>query len=156
MSNFADDLAAAKAKRKNEPISVLVDVLVNEELVRLKFTELPAERWADICAHSPVRPEVLYDEQYGYNIHSACRMAAPLCGVRVVAGEDVPLEMRRDPSTGRVVGSEWDDLFDVISGHEFGLIADAIWELNEWGPQQRLEAAKKASTLASAVNSPSP
>jgi hypothetical protein len=155
MSDFKTALATAKAKRSSEPASAFVEVLVGGELVRLKFTELPAASWADVCAHSPVRSGVLTDQRYGYNVHAACRAAAPLCGVLVVDGEDVPLELRRN-SLGGVTGSDWDDLFEVISGHEFGLIADAIFELNEWGPQQRLEAAKKASTLASDESLTSP
>lgn len=147
MSDFKTALAAAKGKRAAEPITKTVQVMVGDQLTMLKFAELPATQWADIGAANPVRPGVVIDAQYGYNIHSACRVAAAVSGVRVEDDVDVPLAVERD-KTGRVISSEWDDLFEVISGHEFGLIADAIWELNEWGPQLRLGEAKKASRPA--------
>lgn len=141
--SFKDDLVAAKKKRATEPETQTVDVVLNGNLVVLKFTVMDSMDWANTTARFPMRPNTAIDARYGYNVHGVARAAAPLCGVRVEDGKDVPLGVTRDEK-GKVVESEWEDLFDALSGHEFTVVASAIWGLNEWGPSARIEAAKKA------------
>ena len=43
----------------------------------------------------------------------------------LVEGEPVPLAVERD-NLGKIITSEWEDLFSRLSGHEFGLVVDAI------------------------------
>lgn len=106
--------------------------LTGDALVTLRFTRLSGAEWSEIAARCPVRLDVPIDRQYGYNIHAACRVAAPLSGV-VVDGESVE----------KISDEEWSDLFSTISGHEFGLIVDAIYALNEWEPASHVAQLKK-------------
>lgn len=106
--------------------------LTEEALVTLRFTRLSGAEWSEIAARCPVRLDVAIDRQYGYNIHAACRIAAPLSGV-VVDGDSVE----------KITEEEWNDLFSTISGHEFGLIVDAIYALNEWEPASHVAQLKK-------------
>lgn len=116
--------------------------ITGDSLITLRFSRMPGDQWAEITARCPVRLDAAIDRQYGYNMHGVCRLAAPLCGVRVDGDEELPLEVI-PASAGVPAVNEWDDLFDTISGHEFGLIVDAIYELNEYEPAQRVAQMKK-------------
>lgn len=116
-------------------IQAKLDELMNlteESLVTLRFTRLSGAEWSEIAARCPARIDAPVDRQYGYNIHAACRVAAPLSGV-VVDGDKVE----------KISEEEWTDLFSTISGHEFGLIVDAIYALNEWEPASHMAQLKK-------------
>lgn len=137
----AATLADANDKRltgENPAIAEARDALAALEvgaadaLLTLRFTRLSGDKWAEITARCPLRLDAPIDRQYGYNMHAVCKLAAPLSGVRVDGAETEPLET-----------AEWVDLFDITSGHEFGLIVDAIYELNEYEPAQRVAALKK-------------
>lgn len=103
-----------------------------DSIVTLRFTRLPAAQWADVKAMSPVRLESDIDQHYGFNADKAAALASPLCGVRVEGDDEFALSE-----------DEWRDVFAAISGHEFSLIADAIFEMNEFGPAQRVADLKK-------------
>jgi len=94
--------------------------------------------WAELTSKHPVRVDVPIDRRYGYNYDAACEAAAVVTGVRVDGDTLEPLSEE-----------EWHDLFDVLSGNEVGLIRDAVWSLNEFDPQQRLDALVKSSGAAS-------
>lgn len=134
------DPAVVKVQKK-------LDTLIKESagaLVTLRFTSLPGSQWADITARCPVRLDAPIDRQYGYNMQAASTFAAPLCGVRVEDGAEVPLTVT-PAAEGVAAVDEWADLFTTITGHEFIRIMDAIYELNEYAPAQRIAAAKKGS-----------
>lgn len=135
-----DDPAVVKVQKK-------LDALITESagaLVTLRFTSLPGSQWADITARCPVRLDAPIDRQYGYNMQAASTFAAPLCGVRVEDGVEVPL-LVTPAASGVPAVDEWADLFTTITGHEFIRIMDAIYELNEYAPAQRIAQAKKRS-----------
>ena len=102
----------------------------------LRFTQLPAAQWADIKSQCPVRLDSDIDKHYGFNADKAGVLASPLGGVRLERdGEDVAEVPLSD--------DEWRDVFAAITGHELSLIADAHFELNEYGPASRVADLKK-------------
>ena len=131
MSVFGEKIAAAKSapREKCDP----VEILLNDEVVPLVFETVPGQVWAAITAKNPSVGSGLTALRYGYDVHKVVREIAPLSGVGILEGAEVKLD-----------DEEWNDLFESIDGHSFGLIADAIWYLNEWNPQQRIAKAKKA------------
>jgi hypothetical protein len=145
MASFAEVLAARKAQLAESALTEDVQVLLGDELVTLRFTELKGMEWAEVTARSPARADATIDRRYGYNVHGAAAIAAPKSGKRVDGDELVPLSE-----------SEWRDLFDVLSGPDFAAIADAMFLLHEIGPSGRLAAAKKASTAGSKTKRTSP
>lgn len=133
--SFSDDLAAAKA-------AVLphqdVDVLLNGNLHTLRFHKMDAVEWAEATASHPARPNVLIDTRYGYNLRAVTRTVAPQTGFLLDGDRPTPLQSE----------DEWVSLFKAISGAEFARIMDAVWELNEYGPQEAVKAAKKALAIS--------
>ena len=113
----------------------------------IRFRALPAEDWADITGRSPARLDVPVDRMYGYNVHDAARAAAPLSGVHLVVAPDA------DATEEQLTEEQWERLFKLLSGRDFGRITDAIFDLNDYGPQQRLDAARKASRAGSGTTS---
>lgn len=129
MSSFDDLLKKAKSEPRE---SATVSTALAGELVVLKFTELPGDMWTEITARYPVRGDVPLDLRYGYNVHAVVKAAAPKSGARVEDDKDVPLTEK-----------QWDALWPLLSGAEFGAVVDAVWGLNEWNPARRVDAAKK-------------
>lgn len=129
--SFKDRLAAQKTAEKatTEPVPVIVD----GELFELVFEVAEPGDWANITAKHPPRADVNIDLRYGYNYNAVVPDVAKLTG-RVVDGDE-KLELSAD---------EWDDLFSVITGSELNSVANAIWALNEWDPEQRIKRLKKA------------
>lgn len=149
MTSFEDDLAAAQTP-EDEYTDVLV--LINKKPHTLRFRPMDGLAWAAETDRHVPRPGVLIDTRYGYNIRTLTKGAAPQCGVRVVDGEEHELRVDPfdpdDPKAVRV--NEWDQLFKALSGHDFKRITDAIWLLNEYGPQEAVKAAGKE--LADSAN----
>lgn len=144
---FSEDLTAAQNPEQDEHIDV--DVLVKGTLYTLRFRPMDGMDWSAETDRHPARPGVLIDTRYGYNLRSLVKAAAPQSGVLVV--DDEERKLRVDPIVTVPRGQrppkrvdEWADLFKVITGHEFQRISDAIWALNEYMPQKRIEAAGKA------------
>src|SRR5439155_26613911 len=106
-----------------------------ESLIVLRFSKMLAEDWAELVARCPQRLDVPVDRMYGYNVHAVGRAAAAASGARITADGDEQL-----------TDSQWDRLFALLSGHEFSRIVDAIFDLNEYGPEQRIAEAKKVSS----------
>ena len=151
------EVEAAKAKAENDPRLTAVDeeeLKVQEKLDALleasanslrtiRFAQLPGDKWGDITSRCPVRLDAPIDRSYGYNMQQASMMAAPLCGVAVEEdGTEVPLIVS-DATADSPAVDEWADLFERITGHEFIRIMDAIYELNEWAPGERINTLKK-------------
>jgi hypothetical protein len=131
MSVFGEKLAAAKAapREKCDP----VEVLLNGVVERFVFEQVEGKTWAAVTARNPAVGAGLIALRYGYDVHKVVQEIAPKSGVALVDGVEVELTT-----------DEWADLFAVVDGHSISLIADAIWYLNEWNPQQQIAAAKKA------------
>lgn len=134
--SFSDLLSSAKAAERE---TRTVDVTVGGELLTLTFAELPGMDWASITAKHPPRLDAPVDVRYGYNVHGVCADAAKVNGTVVQAGEVVVPRVDAKENV-----DEWADLISVLSGHDLNSVCDAIFLLNEWLPQQRVTAAKKA------------
>lgn len=143
MTTFSEQLAKAKAAKEAKRETEDVEVEVAGELVKLRFTEMDGPDWSALTIKYQPRDDVLVDQRFQYNVHAVCRDAAPLSGVRLDGDDEVALTV--DPKAKPPV-DEWADLFSVISGHDFTVISDAIWSLNEWAAHTRLEQAKKGSS----------
>jgi hypothetical protein len=135
-------------KSEAEVIQDSIDALAASasDAVTIRITRLPGRDWSVLTSKCPVRPDVPIDTHYGYNYDAVCEAAAryrsPSSGStyahRIEDGE--PVEIADD---------EWSDLFDVLPGSEIAKIRDAVWELNEYEPQERLNALVKGSGAAS-------
>lgn len=151
-----DQLAAARAnpdarlasKSAPELIQEQLDELMDltaDQLVTLRFTRLPGNVWADIAARCPARLDAPVDRHFGYNMQAAALIAAPLCGVRMVGDTEVPLRVEAATEEHPAI-NQWNDLFATIAGTEATQIESAIFDLNVYGPQQRVSELVK--TLA--------
>ncbi|WP_442575867.1 hypothetical protein ACSBPH_01570 [Microbacterium sp. F51-2R] len=105
---------------------------VLKSLITLKFTRLDGERWSNLTAANPMRVDVALDRNYGYNFDAVSKTAAMLTGVRL-----------SDDGEELLTPEQWDRLFKRLSGHDFRLIIDAVWTLNEYAPSQHIEALVK-------------
>ncbi|QKS17317.1 hypothetical protein HUN59_14840 [Curtobacterium sp. Csp2] len=142
---LSDELDAARdnddprlaAGRNPAELQQQIDALEAEyaqALVVIRFTRLPGQEWAELTLKNPGRPDVIADTVVGnYNVHAVTRAAAVASGV-IVDGDD---EYQPTPD-------EWNDLFDTISGFEFGNVVDTVYSLNQADAQQAIEIAGKA------------
>lgn len=141
----ADTGKRLASKSPAEEIQERLDALAEaakDSIVTLRFKRLSGRVWADLTSRNPVRVDVPIDKHYGYNYDAVCEAAASLNGVRVDGDEEVALTTE-----------EWSELFDVLSGAEIGLVRDAVWELNEWEPSQRLQSLVKGFGAATRSDS---
>jgi hypothetical protein len=143
--SFQDDLNAQKSAAIPHRD---VDVLLNGVLYLFRFKKMSGLDWASESDKYPARPGVLLDMRYGYNLRALTEGVAPLCGVRVDGDEEVPLIVETVSRENPDAVDEWADLFAGIDGSTFQRISDAIWDLNEYGPSQAVEAAKKARPVS--------
>lgn len=130
--SFADEVEAGATVERD---SKDADVIVAGKLRTFRFTQLTGQEWGWLVAINPVRLEVPLDRQYGYNFHGVCQGAAKLNGV-LVNGEE----------TEEVAAETWDKIWPQLTGHDYQVLSDTIWELNEWAPGVAVDKAKKART----------
>lgn len=154
----ARDTKIAELTSQLEALNAERGELADGTLITLRFTQLPGQAWAEIGARNPARPDVLIDRIYHYNYHEAAKEAAVYrdpedAGGRAYSELVVPADGDGAPTVEPITAEQWTGIFEVISGHEFERIASAIWELNDYGPQQRIAAAGKASRAGSASRS---
>ena len=126
--SFKDDLAAASAAPKDYADA---EVTVNGTLYTLRFEQMDPVEWASEVDKHPARPNVLLDMRYGYFLRSLVKAVAPLTGKVLDGDEFVDVE-------------DWPALFKSIGGYGMQRVTDAIWAVNERGPEMAVEAAKKA------------
>lgn len=146
--SFSEDLAKAKArtKEKSEP----VDVAVGDNVYTLVFTESPGQWWAHVTSKHPMRLDNPIDRSYGYNFHAVvAEIAETAC--EITCDGDL-VEMVIDRKSKPPV-NQWADLFAVIDGSAYTQLADACFGLNQWAPDQRVAALKKASLPVSEASS---
>ncbi len=124
-----------------------VKIMLGGEPVELVFERIDGKLWAQQCAKYPPRLDVPIDRNYGYNFHQVVISVTPESGRLVTDDGLVPLDE-----------DHWRGIFadGVLSGHDFQRIVDAVWSVNEWGPQEKVRALSKASARASKQNSGSP
>ena len=141
--SYKDAIAKAKKaeRRKTEP----VDVLVADEPVTVQFYRANPTDWARVTAQFPAQTGNIFAVKYGYDIHKVVPAIAEITGFVIEDGEEVELTVEQPSKDNPEPVNEWADLIAALDGHSFGLVTDAIWGLNEWGPQVRLAELKKGS-----------
>ena len=128
--SFLDDLTEQKTAA---PPTVDVDVTLNKNLHTLRFKQMDGLAWATAGDQHPPRADVAVDRRYGYNLRALVLAVVPATGVRV-----------EDDAEHELSAAEWGELFAILPGAMVGRICDAVWGLNEYLPEQEVEAAKKA------------
>lgn len=123
---------------------------IADDLVTIRITRLPGRQWAVLTSRNPVRVDVVIDRHYGYNFDAVCEAAARFVDDKT--GEVFAHFVDDDELTPLTL-EDWDDLFDRLSGAEITSVRDVVWELNEWGPQQRVQELVKASGAATRSDS---
>lgn len=152
MSAFSDLLAAHKAEKASAPRnSKIVPLTLKGTLVRVKLYELDSDEWARIVAHCPPDVKAPMDRAYGYSMSAVTVAALPVCGYVLEGDEEIRPRVVPDEGV-----NEWSDLLKVIAGSELVKLEQAVFSLNQWEPDQRIEAAKKALAGASAQKRESP
>lgn len=136
---FVDDL---KAEFEADKPTASVDVTLNGNLYTLVFQQMDGIGWAEATDQAPVRPGVLLDMRYGYNLRALTLIVAPKTGKRR-DGDDL-VEMTAD---------QWRNLLKALPGASVNRIGDALFSLNEYGPAEAVEALKKASPVGLGLNS---
>lgn len=124
------------------PIQARLDALAvaaQASLVTLRFRRLPGDEWLEITSRSPVRIDVAIDLNYGYNYDGACALAATHVSpdgtryaFRMEGDQEIPLEP-----------SQWHTLASVLAGPDVSDCRDAIWALNQFEPDKRLNELVK-------------
>lgn len=150
---FSEDLEAAKtAERKTAE----EDVLLNGNLYTVRFVQMDGLDWAAETDRHPARPGVLIDLRYGYNLRSLVKAVAPLTGTVLKDGEEVQLRVDpvdpKNPSDPNRV-DEWRDFLKAISGAAVLRLGSVIWALNQWDPDNAIDAAKKERSNSKSISS---
>lgn len=112
-----------------------------DTLIIVRVYKLPGDAWAELVARNPRREGVKFDEEHGYNIHAVTKHAVAAFG-RLVEGDEVkPLEPE-----------QWEAIWPLLGGNEFGDIADQVYFLNILEPALRSARLKNSyeAALASA------
>lgn len=138
IDNLDDDLDAQLAA---EPETVVVDVLVNGKMRTLQFTEMDGLAWADLTDRCPPRADAPVDRAYGFNIRLVVAHAAPISG-RIKSGSE----------WAELSVEQWTKLLRGQKGAAIRTVGDALFQLNQWGPDQAVTAARKALAAESAKN----
>jgi hypothetical protein len=128
-------------KTLREEVAAL-EAAAADSVVDLVFERLPGDLWADITARNPMRVDAVIDREFGYNVDGATFSAC----LAERGGHAFAWRLEDDGSTAKLTDEQWQALLfgGALSGHDVGNIRDAVFNLNEWWPQQKLEAAKKA------------
>lgn len=110
-----------------------------EALVTFAFEKLPGDMWIDITSRNPMRPGALVDMNYGYNVDAVAQAAVKA----ERGGHHFAWQVDGDQNVV-LTDEQWDRVFAEMYGHDAQAVRDAVWELNEWAPSQKLAEAKKA------------
>jgi hypothetical protein len=136
--SFEDDI---KAEFEAPKPTQDVDITLNGTLYTFRFTRMDGLEWASLCDMFPARPGVLFDMRYGYNLRPLTLAAAAKSGQRLEG--EAPVDLTED---------QWRNLFKTLPGASIERFSDALFQLNEYGPAQEVDAAKKASVGAFGQN----
>lgn len=130
MSIDVKALVAAQKQSLDSVEPVTQEVLLGETLVDVRFWPIPAA-WEELTSKHPPRSGVEADLALGYNLSAVVR---DYPRTYLVDGDDVQA----------IVGEQWAEVYDVLSGPDKKNLGFAVWGLNEYDPAQRLAAAGKA------------
>jgi hypothetical protein len=145
----ADTDVRLGAKSAADEIQERLDELADESTEStetIRVYRLPGRDWVNLTSQFQPRPNVAVDRVYGYNVDAVIEAAIRFRDPKT----DATYAFRLDGDTPvEISDDQWTGIFDVISGREFSLIRDAVYELNEYEPQERLNALVKGSGAAS-------
>lgn len=132
MSIDVSGLIAQQKKALDLVEPVTQDVLLGDELVGVRFWPVGGGVWEELTSKNPPRKGSQSDVALGYNLAGVVR---DYPRTYLVVGE----------AAEPVVGEQWAEVYDVLSGPDKKNLGYAVWGLNEYDPAQRLAAAGKAS-----------
>jgi hypothetical protein len=145
----ADAEPRLAAKTPAEEIQERLDELAEQaepSTETIRVYRLPGRDWAFLTSSCPPRVGVAVDKVYGYNVDAVIEASLRYRDPKTKATYAFRLE---DEQPVEITDAEWTDLFSIISGREYGLLRDAVYMLNEYEPQERLNALVKGSGAAS-------
>lgn len=123
-------LIAAQKQALDSVEPVTQEVLVGDDLVGVRFWPVPGA-WEELTSKNPPRAGISSDEALGYNLAGVVR---DYPRTYLVVGDEVQ----------PIVGDEWAEFYDVLSGPDKKNLGFAVWGLNEWDPAKKIESAGKA------------
>jgi len=127
-------------KSKADEIQERLDELASDDSgVTIRVFRIPGRDWAVLTSKCPVRPDVPIDRHYGYNYDAVCEAALRY---RDPSGEAFAFRLE-DGEPVEITDDEWSQLVSVLSGNEYAKLRDIVWSLNEFEPEQRLQALVK-------------
>lgn len=125
-------------------------VTVGGEMVGVRFTPLPGHEWRDLKARHLPRDGSFFDQNLGFNIDAVVRDYPRMS---VVSGDEVDDLLR--PDGGGKSRYIWPDVFDTLEDPAIEVLAQSLWEVHQFDPQQRMIAAGKALRGEKKPSSPS-
>lgn len=140
-----DEEIEAHAKAAEDLEFVDLPAVVNGKLRTFRIFKMDPLAWADAADRFPARSGVLLDRQYGYNIRPLSIFLAPTC-VQILEGDTFT----------ETTPKQWKILAKTLAPRTVLQLGDVMWNLNDYMPEQAVEALKKASAAESALNSESP
>lgn len=149
--SFLDDVAKVKAEPR--PTSEPIRVAIGDGLYELVFEKAEGSRWAATTAKHPMRFDQPIDRTYGYNFHAvAAEIAETTCTV-TRNGEPFEMVVEKPSKQNRNPRNDWAEFFAVVDGSAYTQIADAVFALNQWNPDQRVAELGKAFRVDSEASS---
>lgn len=138
------DVKALIEKQKHaldsvEPVDQ--EVLLGGQIVTVRIWPVSGGVWDELTSSNPARTvedaegnrvPVKYDLDLGYNLSGVVRSYPRLY---LVDGDEVT----------PIVGEQWAEVYDVLSGPDKKALGYAVWGKNEFEPTQMKLAAGKAS-----------
>ncbi|TFD61131.1 hypothetical protein E3T43_01285 [Cryobacterium sp. Hh7] len=172
MSEAVEALTAelATAKKSNDDrlgaptaasiVQEKIDAVLSEavdQLVTMRFTQLPGDEWRVLTQMCPPNPELILDRRLGYSVIDTCKLAAQYEDKagrfygHVVDGDELTVPIaHKVTKTNPDPTNEWQDMYSLMSGPEFTAIVDTIYALNVDAPIKRLNAVKNHSASLTA------
>lgn len=117
----------------------LDEIAGDDSSVTIRVFRMPGRDWANLTSKCPARLDVPMDKHYGYNYDAVCEAALRY---REPSGEAFAFRLEDGEPVG-ISDEEWSQLVSVLSGNEYAKLRDIVWELNEFEPEQRLQALVK-------------
>lgn len=113
-----------------------------DALLELQITKAIGSDWSATAAKYPPRDKVILDNNWGLDLHGLVQNE----GYRWIQYRDGDTWKHFEYNEGEGdydPVDEWKDLCEVISGFDSTRIANAVFDLNVWGPQQRRDSLGK-------------
>lgn len=113
-----------------------------DALLELRVTKAIGSDWSSTAAKYPPRDKVILDNNWGVDLHALVQND----GSRWIEYRDGDTWKHFEYSKGEGdydPVDEWRDLCEVISGFDSTRIANVVFDLNVWGPQQRRDSLGK-------------